>query len=677
MQDVLTEMSEKWNNALVNAAQNRFGTKGQQQENAQQAETTVENAVENTETVNTEQAFGKTEELTETTQPVQEETESKLQPIAGRHIDQRTTDSVKGVDMDLFSSEGDQIQIGFAEAAKILLADLNSTIRGDRTFVSDGGADQTVLGQKRMTSALLEEIKDQTGWTWEHIGKSLRAFALAGKTDDLVKNMVTNRTMELYLNEMLTEGYTTLEGVKLTPWGEYVDFVQGLEGAKEHTVREAKDAIPFEDYAFADVEEAENVKYSMRSFDDQVDELVNGTFPRNDHLYLMDTPDVLVQAGLERLPMLMTQKHAKSVMKVSGKDNVNYHGLTKAGLKQLPNAIANASLVIRAPGYNNRVIAFTDMKDSAGNTVITPIQLNGRGNWQDVEISANILTTAYGKNNVKDMIFNAIMNDDVLYLDKKRSYALGKTVGVQFPKNLTSEASTNSIRASSQNSNRKSTNEDVKFSLRDAETDRRYMTAVENGDTETAQRMVDEAAEEAFKNSEIRQRAEDGEWVFKYFGEGPLVKVHHKTDAEFNVFSMDKLGQNTSGNASTEALEATAYLGWRLCSSMSSRSSLTRRNSSRTWEAAANRQLPMDGSYSSRTGPLTATSGLRYSTRSSTSGRCFTEKMRVVHLCGIARHGGRVGQPSRAARMEISAFSAPRIARVWEEAAAGMLEWSR
>ena len=285
MQDVLTEMSEKWNNALINAAQNRFGTKGQQQETAQQAETAVENSVENTETAHAEESVGKTEELTEKTQSAQEETESKPQPIAGRHIDQRTTDSVKGVDMDLFSSEGEQIQVGFAEAAKILLADLNSTIRGDRTFVSDGGADQTVLGQKRMTSALLEEIKDQTGWTWERIGKSLHAFVLAGETGDLVKNTVTNRTMELYLNEMLTEGYTTLDGVKLTPWGEYVDFVQGLDGAKEHAVREVKGAIPFEDYAFADVEEAgtggregygdSEPKYSLRVQDQDTLDFLN------------------------------------------------------------------------------------------------------------------------------------------------------------------------------------------------------------------------------------------------------------------------------------------------------------------------------------------------------------------------------------------------------------------
>lgn len=285
MQDVLTEMSEKWNNALINAAQNRFGTKNQQQETAQQAETDVENSVENSETVHAEEPDVKTEALTEETQSAQEEAESKPQPIAGRHIDQRTTDSVKGVDMDLFSSEGEQIQVGFAEAAKILLADLNSTISGDRTFVSDGGADQTVLGQKRMTSALLEEIKDQTGWTWERIGKSLRAFVLAGETGDLVKNTVTNRTMELYLNEMLTEGYTTLEGVKLTPWGEYVDFVQGLEGAKEHAVREVKGAIPSEDYAFADMEQAgtggregygdSEPKYSLRVQDQDTLDFLN------------------------------------------------------------------------------------------------------------------------------------------------------------------------------------------------------------------------------------------------------------------------------------------------------------------------------------------------------------------------------------------------------------------
>lgn len=225
----------------------------------------------------------------------------------------------------------------------------------------------------------------------------------------------------------------------------------------------------------------EDIRYSVReSFDEQIEALLSGTFPRNDHLYVMDTPEVLLRAGLKQLPMLMTQKHAKSIMKVSGGGNVNYHGLTKAGIKALPKAIENSSLVIRSPGYSNRVIAFTDMKDSNGDTVITPIEFNGRGKWQNVEVAANVLTTAYGKRNIKNMIVNAITRGDVLYLDKKRSYALGKIVGIQFPKNLASGASISSIRESAENVNTKNSDGSVKFSLRENVEQTRDLVAVHN-----------------------------------------------------------------------------------------------------------------------------------------------------------------------------------------------------
>ena len=52
-----------------------------------------------------------------------------------------------------------------------------------------------------------------------------------------------------------------------------------------------------------------------------------------------------------------------------------------------------------------------------------------------------------------------------------------------------------------------------------------YMKAVESGDMETAQRMVDEAAEQAMKNSAIRDN------------KGKLLKVYHGTEAEFNSFN--------------------------------------------------------------------------------------------------------------------------------------------
>lgn len=66
----------------------------------------------------------------------------------------------------------------------------------------------------------------------------------------------------------------------------------------------------------------------------------------------------------------------------------------------------------------------------------------------------------------------------------------------------------------------------ARFSLRQSDAD--YMAAVERGDMETAQRMVDEAAERAFANSKIR--AEDGK----------LLKVYHGSDEDFTVFDRTK-----------------------------------------------------------------------------------------------------------------------------------------
>lgn len=67
----------------------------------------------------------------------------------------------------------------------------------------------------------------------------------------------------------------------------------------------------------------------------------------------------------------------------------------------------------------------------------------------------------------------------------------------------------------------------VKFSQRN---DTEYMTAVQNGDMETAQRMVDEAAEKAFSNSKVRG------------SNGKLLKVYHGTDADFWSFDFGNHG---------------------------------------------------------------------------------------------------------------------------------------
>lgn len=94
----------------------------------------------------------------------------------------------------------------------------------------------------------------------------------------------------------------------------------------------------------------------------------------------------------------------------------------------------------------------------------------------------------------------------------------------------------------------------VQFSERDKE----YDDAVKRGDMETAQRMVDEVAEEALKGSKARLD-EDGDY---WEGEGELAPVYHATYSDFNVFDRNKLGENTDGYASDEFLAATAHVGF-------------------------------------------------------------------------------------------------------------------
>jgi len=61
-----------------------------------------------------------------------------------------------------------------------------------------------------------------------------------------------------------------------------------------------------------------------------------------------------------------------------------------------------------------------------------------------------------------------------------------------------------------------------KYSMQ--ENDESYRDAVDRGDMETAQRLVDERAEEAFRDSKART------------DDGKLIKVFHGTNADFNVF---------------------------------------------------------------------------------------------------------------------------------------------
>jgi len=75
---------------------------------------------------------------------------------------------------------------------------------------------------------------------------------------------------------------------------------------------------------------------------------------------------------------------------------------------------------------------------------------------------------------------------------------------------------------------------DIRYSLSDPKTDRDYMSAIERGDTETAQRIVADVAIEAMPDSKIK--TEDGK----------LRTVYHGTNTgDFTVFNPDYIGMSS------------------------------------------------------------------------------------------------------------------------------------
>ena len=222
------------------------------------------------------------------TEPVKAEKPAVAEPqtirdgmaLAYQHIDQRTPESICKIDNQLFCSEVEEAQSYYAAAAEMLLYDAENSTEGRKFFIGDG----EVTGQKRSTNEFLAQLKDSTGWTWENITKSLRQFAELAN-GEMPKNTVTNREMELYLDEVLSNGYTTLDGKKIAPATDYIEAKNQYQGGKgaQPPARAYERAIDFIEYAMGEVAD-DSVRFSMREPVEQTKNLIAVHNIREDNL---------------------------------------------------------------------------------------------------------------------------------------------------------------------------------------------------------------------------------------------------------------------------------------------------------------------------------------------------------------------------------------------------------
>ena len=191
-----------------------------------------------------------------------------------------------------------------------------------------------------------------------------------------------------------------------------------------------------------------SVRYSIgKSFAEQVDEVLNGVNMTETHLKLLDeTPILLQKAGLPNLPMLMTASHLKTITSNSGLTKANYHGLSVDVVKKMPEYISDPIIIADSLTRKDSIVVITEAIDYENRPIIAAILLEGVGRIDGKHINANIMTSAYGKDNFQSFLNRIADTNSVIYWNKKKSQDLSVSLGVQFPNAITSLNSNTIIR---------------------------------------------------------------------------------------------------------------------------------------------------------------------------------------------------------------------------------------
>lgn len=183
---------------------------------------------------------------------------------AEAHIDNRTWESVAEKSVEPFQNDYRIARSYMGVAAKTLLQDANESVPGKRFMNAEG----EWRGQKRITTPVLAELMDKGGWSWDRLKSGLTKISDAFDAGDLENKLPNNvliKRLELVLDEMLTDGYTTLDGTRINPDTGYLAYKAALPGAaKQATPEAAADGVDFGEY----------VQFSMRNPVEQTGTLI-------------------------------------------------------------------------------------------------------------------------------------------------------------------------------------------------------------------------------------------------------------------------------------------------------------------------------------------------------------------------------------------------------------------
>lgn len=266
-------------------------------------------------------------------------------------------------------------------------------------------------------------------------------------------------------------------------------------------------------------------KMSIRSeYPQEIEEWHRDGRPDGESFVLGMTGDVLQGLGAIESDIYINGDKIKEILK-------DHPEMALEEIKKIPQILEDPVLILKSRNVgrggqmNSRMVIFGAVKAENGQPVMSVLDLHPTENNFTISDMQKV-TSAYTKTTSP---VKFVKDSFIVYADKKRTASLLRSIGFQMPIELNKSGYIGSISYKGRSVNifgEKFSDVFVegqrKYSIEETD-DTAYIAAVESGDMETAQKMVDEAAKKA----------------------GYKIKAYHGTNAEFTTFEYGHIGESS------------------------------------------------------------------------------------------------------------------------------------
>ena len=253
-------------------------------------------------------------------------------------------------------------------------------------------------------------------------------------------------------------------------------------------------------------------KTSKMDYGEQLELIEKGKMNGSNSLYVGKPSDQLQDAGFSDKPFAMNQSdYRKSRRKAGNNKHYSSHAVPYDFFKKMPQYLSDAPMLIDN-GTKVTVVTSYGMKDTKGKDSFV---IAGTLRNQPMESDrVNLVKSAYPLDDFASQINRAADSGKLVVINKNKAEQMLATIGIQPAEvsrilNLAKDILSQDV---------DSVNTQYSMSKADAQ----YMEAVNNNDTETLEKLVDESAKAA----------------------GYDIKAYHGTGYDFTVFDKSKQGDN-------------------------------------------------------------------------------------------------------------------------------------